>query len=46
MERAESGHPFPSACKESGSRFAETNRIYQIDHKIPGKLLKNKRTMS
>ena len=46
MERAEIGHLFPSACKESGSRFAKTNRVYQIDHKIPGKLFKNKRTVS
>ena len=45
MERAEIGHPFSSAYKESGSRFAETNRVCQIDHKIPEKLLKNKRTM-
>ena len=28
---------------ESGSRFAETNRTYQIDHKIPEKLFKNER---
>jgi len=33
MERAEICHPFPSARKESGSRFAETNRVYLIDHK-------------
>ena len=46
MERAEIGHPFPSARKESRSKFAETNRVYQIDHKIPRKPLKNKRTMS
>jgi len=46
MERAEIGHPFPSARKESRSKFAETNRVYQIDHKIPEKLLTNKRTMS
>jgi len=29
----------------SGSRFAETNRVYQIDYKIPEKLLKNKRNI-
>ena len=45
MERAEIGHPFPSTCKGSGSRFAATNRVYQID-KIPEKLFKNKRTVS
>ena len=27
-------------------RRIETNRVYQIDHKIPGKLLKNERIMS
>ena len=29
----------------SGSRFAEINRIYRIDHKILEKLFKNKRTV-